>query len=126
MMTEKTPSNALARQVLSAPEHALLFVGYVDPNSPAGRIQATAPGQDVQPSPDVPPQPLRCTVEQFSFSGHGTRESIREYVKRVQPKTVVLVHGDPPAVRWFQESLQADLPQSRIISPPPGEPLDLA
>ncbi|HEY2343859.1 MAG TPA: MBL fold metallo-hydrolase, partial [Chthoniobacteraceae bacterium] len=125
MMTEKTPSNVLARQILSNPEHALLFVGYADPESPAGRVQATAQGQEVQLSPDAPPQRLLCTVDQFSFSGHGTRESIREYIKEVRPKTVVLVHGDPPAVRWFQESLQADLPNSRIISPAPGEAIDL-
>ena len=125
MMTEKTLSNALARQVLSAPEHALLFVGYVDPESPAGRIQATPAGGEVQLSPEIPPQPLRCTVDQFSFSGHASRESLRAYVNRVRPKTVVLVHGDAPAVRWFQETLQADLPGSRIISPPPGQKLDL-
>jgi Cft2 family RNA processing exonuclease len=125
MMTEKTPSNVLARQILSNPEHALLFVGYADPESPAGRVQATAQGQEVQLSPDAPPQRLLCTVDQFSFSGHGTRESIRAYIKEVQPKTVVLVHGDPPAVRWFQEALQADLPQSRIVSPTPGEAIDL-
>ena len=125
MMTEKTLSNALARQVLSAPEHALLFVGYVDPDSPAGRIQATPAGGEVQLSPEIPPQPLRCTVDHFSFSGHASRESLRAYVNRVRPKTVILVHGDAPAVRWFQETLRADLPGSRIISPPPGEKLDL-
>ena len=125
MMTDKTVSNMLARQVLSEPQHGLFFVGYADPESPAGRIQAAPPGGEVQLTPGIPAQPLRCSMDQFSFSGHATRESIRAYVNRVRPKTVILVHGDPSAVGWFQETLRSDLPDSRIISPQPGQPLDL-
>jgi len=125
MMSEKTVSNILARQVLSDPEHALFFVGYADPESPAGKIQAAAAGAEIQLSPEVPPQPLLCSVDQFSFSGHATRESIRAYINRVRPKTVILVHGDPSAVGWFQEALRVDLPESRIISPTPGEAIAL-
>ncbi len=125
MMTEKTLSNAFAHQVLSDPAQALFFVGYADPLSPAGRIRATAPGDSVQLSPEFPPQPLACAVEQFNFSAHATRESIRAYVNRVRPKKVILVHGDLPAVEWFRATLSADLPESEILTPTPGVPLDL-
>ena len=54
MMTEKTLSNIFARQVLSDPQHALFFVGYADPDSPAGRLRRAAPGDIVQLSPDDP------------------------------------------------------------------------
>jgi Cft2 family RNA processing exonuclease len=125
MMTEKTLSNSFARQFLSDPAHALFFAGYADPLSPAGRIRATAPGGTVQLSPEYPPQPLRCTVEEFNFSAHATRESIRAYVNKVRPKKVVLVHGDAPAVEWFRGALAADLPGSEILTPAPGVPLAL-
>ncbi len=125
MMTEKTLSNALAGQILSDPKDALFFVGYADPESNAGVILSTPPGAPVRLNSGQLAQPLRCEVRQFSFSGHATRESIRAYVNKVRPKTVVLVHGDPPAVRWFQETLGADLPDSKIISPQPGMRLEL-
>ena len=125
MMTEKTLSNAFARHVLSDPQHALFFVGYADPESPAGRLRTAAHGDIVQLSPDLPPQPLNCQVEQFNFSAHSTRESLRTYVNKVRPKKVVLVHGDASAVGWFQVNLTADLPGSEILVPTPGVPLEL-
>ena len=125
MMTEKTLSNSIARQVLSDPAHALFFVGYADPLSPAGRIRNAQPGDIVQLSPEYPPQPLKCDVEQFTFSAHATRESLRAYVNKVRPKKVILVHGDEPAVEWFRTALSTDLPGSEILTPTPGVPLDL-
>ena len=123
MMSENTLSNRLARQVIGDPKNALFFVGYADPSSPAGRLLATAPGELVQLEPGFDPQKLNCQVETFSFSGHATRESIRAYVNKVRPKSVVLVHGDPSAIAWMQRALQLDLPDTRILSATPGVPL---
>lgn len=125
MMTEKTLSNVFARQVISDPQHALFFVGYADPASPAGRLRSSAHGDIVQLSPDVPPQPLNCQLEQFNFSAHASRESLRAYVNKVRPKKIVLVHGDTPAIEWFRSTLAGDLPQSEILLPTPGVPLEL-
>lgn len=125
MMTEQTPSNRLARQILSDPKHALFFVGYADPDSPAGRLLETPPDELVQLSPDAERQALRCRMEQFSFSGHSTREGILAYINRVRPKNVFLVHGDAPALAWFREAVQRDLPGTRVIVPEPGVPIEV-
>jgi Cft2 family RNA processing exonuclease len=125
MMTEKTLSNSYARKLLSDPQQSLFFVGYADPLSPAGKLIATPPGENVQVSPDFPPQPLNCKVDQFNFSAHASRETLREYVGKVRPKKVILVHGDRPAIEWFRETLQGDLPESEIITPTPGVALEL-
>jgi predicted metal-dependent RNase len=64
-------------------------------------------------------------VEQFSFSGHASRESILNYIIRLKPKKVLLVHGDPPAVAWFQESVKAALPGTEVVLPTPGVALEI-
>lgn len=125
MMTENTLSNIFARRVLSDPRQSLFFVGYADPKSPAGHIRAAQPGDLVTLDSAWPPQELRCPVEVFNFSAHATRESLRDYIRRLAPKKVVLVHGDAPAVRWFREQVAADLPGSEVIVPEPGVPVDL-
>ncbi|MDQ3624010.1 MAG: MBL fold metallo-hydrolase [Verrucomicrobiota bacterium] len=125
MMTERTLSNSFARHVLSAREHALVFVGYADPDSPAGRILSAQPGDIVQLSPDLPPQKLNCRVEKFTFSGHASRESLRAYANRVAPKKIILVHGDAPSIEWFRESLSGDLPGTNVLTPTPGVPIEL-
>ncbi len=125
MMTEKTLSNSFARRIMSDPRQSILFVGYADPASPAGRIRSAKRGDMVVIDPDHEPQELLCHVDEFTFSGHSTRESIRAYVNRVRPKKIVLVHGDPSAVGWFQQALREDLPESEIISPQPDTPIEL-
>jgi Cft2 family RNA processing exonuclease len=125
MMTEKTLSNSYARHFLSDPQQTLLFVGYADPESPAGKLRATPPGEMVQLDPARPPQPLRCHTEVFNFSAHASRETIRAYVNKVRPKKVLLVHGDPAALEWFRATLAADLPGSEMVLPPPGQAVEL-
>ena len=125
MMTEKTLSNSFARHVLSGEKNLLVFVGYADPDSPAGKIRAAQPGDTVQLSPEFAPQQLKCRVEKFNFSGHATRESIRAYANKVTPEKIVLVHGDGEAVEWFRRTLASDLPGSEIITPVPGKAIEL-
>jgi len=125
MMTEKTLSHTFAQRILSSPEHSLFFVGYADPESPAGRIRAAAPGAALALDSEAGPKPIRCTVEQFSFSGHAPRESILEYVRKLKPKKVLLVHGDPAAVAWFQESIKMATPGTEVVCPTPGMGLEI-
>ena len=125
MMTPKTLSNIFARRVIDRPEHSIFFVGYSDPESPAGILRRAQPNELVSLDEDEPAQPLRCHVEQFQFSAHASRESILDYIKKVGPRKVVLVHGDLPAVEWVRASAAAALPKCEVIVPPPGVEIEL-
>ncbi len=125
MMTPKTLSNIFARRVIDRPEHSIFFVGYADPESPAGILRRAQPDDLVSLDEDEPAQPLRCQLEVFQFSAHASRESILAYIKKVAPKKVVLVHGDVPAVEWTRAATAAALPQSEVIVPPPGVEIEL-
>jgi len=125
MMTPKTLSNIFARRVIENPQHSIFFVGYADPESPAGLLRTAKPGELVTLDPDEPPQRVACHIEQFQFSAHASRESIVRYVKQLAPKKIVLVHGDVPAVEWTRAQLAAALPGSEVIVPTPGVELEL-
>ncbi len=125
MMTPKTLSNIFARRVLEESKHSIFFVGFADPQSPAGILREARQGDLVALDPDEPPQELRCQIEKFQFSAHASRESIVAYVKKLAPKKVVLVHGDVAAVQWVRAQVAAELPNSEVIVPPPGVEIEL-
>lgn len=125
MMVENTLSNTYARRLLENPANAILFVGYCDPDTPGGILRRSALDELVQLDAEVPPQPRHCRLERFDFSGHATREKLRAYANQVQPKKILLVHGDAEAAGWFRETLSADLPGSEVIIPAPGQTITL-
>jgi Cft2 family RNA processing exonuclease len=125
MMTPKTLSNIFARRIIDRSEHSIFFVGYSDPESPAGVLRRAQPNELVSLDEDEPAQPLRCQIEQFQFSAHASRESILDYIKKVAPRTLVLVHGDLPAVEWVRASAAAVLPATEVIVPSPGVEIEL-
>jgi Cft2 family RNA processing exonuclease len=125
MMSENTVSNIFAKRVLGDPKHAVFFIGYADPDSPAGVIQRTPHGEVVRLSESSPGIPLECEVRKFDFSGHAPREDLRAYAAKVQPKKALLVHGSPNAAAWFTAALAEDVPACSAISPEPGVALEV-
>ena len=125
MMIPKTLSSVFARRIIENPQHSIFFVGYANPESPAGLLRDAGTGGEVALDPDKPPQRIRCNIEQFQFSAHATRESLVAYARKISPKKILLVHGDPPAVEWMRGILSKELPSSEVIVPPPSVELDL-
>jgi Cft2 family RNA processing exonuclease len=125
MMIPKTLSNVFARRLIENPRHSIFFVGYASPQSPAGLLREAGIGGQVALDPDKPAQRVRCNIEQFQFSAHATREALIEYARKISPRKIVLVHGDPSAVEWMRATLSAELPDSEVIVPEPGVELEL-
>jgi Cft2 family RNA processing exonuclease len=125
MMTENTLSNIFAQQFLAHERHSVFFVGYCDPLSPAGLLQATPRGGSVTLNAAYGAQPVRCRVGHFDFTAHAQRDDLLAYILEVNPRACVLVHGDPPALAWFQKELAARAPGMKVVVPPPGEEIEL-
>jgi Cft2 family RNA processing exonuclease len=121
MMTEKTLSNLFARRMLNEENQSLFFVGYSDPESPAGRIRSASSGDEIALDPAQPPVKLRCHIETFSFSAHASRESLLSYAIALRPKKIILIHADRPAIEWFQLKLYRELGETEVIIPEPGK-----
>ncbi len=125
MMTENTLSNVLAPRILENPQAYCMFVGYSDPQSPAGRLRAAADGEEVVLDPRQRPVRRRCHVDAYTLSAHATRDQLLDYVRRTRPRKTLLVHGDPPAVAWFAREIPQVCPETEVIVPAPGRTVEL-
>jgi len=125
MMIPKTLSNVFARRIIENPQHSIFFVGYANPESPAGLLRDAGTGGEVALDPDKRLQRIRCNIEQFQFSAHATRESLIDYARKISPKKILLVHGDLPAVEWMRATLSNELSDSEVIVPTPGLEIEL-
>lgn len=125
MMTENTLSNILAPKILENRDAHCMFVGYSDPKSPAGRLRAAKEGDEVLLDPRRRPLRRRCKLDEFTLSAHATRDGLLGYVRSVQPKKLLLVHGDPPAVAWFAREVPHACPNTEVIIPLPGVPVEI-
>src|SRR5205809_4540451 len=62
MMTPKTLSNVFARRLVESPQHSIFFVGYANPESPAGLLRDAGTGGEVALDPGRPAQRVRCNI----------------------------------------------------------------
>lgn len=125
MMTENTLSNQIAGRFVDRPEQSIFFVGYADPDSPAGKLKSAEDGTLLQMEQGGSRLPVLCTREEFDFSGHAPRELLMEYIVKTKPGTVVLVHGDPPSLDWFRSAVATALPACRVVVPEPDREYEL-
>ncbi len=125
MMTEKTLSNTLSDQVLPNAKNAILFVGYCDPDSPAGYLKTIAHGNTVKLRPNAHPVPVNCEIDSFDFSGHADRELLIGYAKKLNPAQIILIHGDPEALEWMRSRLVLELPECKVLVPVAGKTYQL-
>lgn len=125
MLSEGTAAHVLAARMLEEEQHGILFVGYADPETPGGRLKAANPGERFFFSETYGELRHRCRVEQFDLTAHANREELLDFVGGVEPRAVVLGHGDEDARAWFAEQIQARHPKITVHQPAPGEALDL-
>ncbi len=128
MMFERTLSNAIARRLISHERHAVFFVGFLKEDTPGyNLVQAVAqgPGTEITLDRFHEPQKVQCEVKTFRLSGHSHRRDLIQIVELLKPPTVVLVHGESKAKRWMADNIQYFYPDTRVLMPGEGEPLDL-
>lgn len=130
MMFERTLSNKLAQLMVEDERHGIFFVGYAVEHSPGARLMvAAAEGENAEivldPSNGAHPQPIRAEVERFRFSGHANRRELVDLVGRLQPRKVVLVHGETEAKAWMREAIREAYPEVEILAPEHGQEIRL-
>ena len=125
MLTEKTTAYDLAKRMVEDPKNGIFFVGYADPATPGGRLKAAAAGEAFHYSDSAGSLAKRCDVRDFDLTAHANREALLELVGQVEPRTLILGHGDPEARAWFEEQISNRWPKIKILQPQPGETVEV-
>ncbi len=74
-----------------------MFSGYQDDESPGAALLRARQGTTVALGKEE--LTLSCAVERYSLSAHADAGQIEAAVTRAQPRTTVLVHGEPDTLR---------------------------
>jgi Cft2 family RNA processing exonuclease len=125
MMSENTASFKLAQRMIGDERHAIFFVGYADPDTPGGRLKASKLGEPFLLGPGAGKVTRRCEVEDFDLTAHANREDLLDFVGEVEPRVVLLSHGEDDSRDWFTAQIHARYPKIKIIQPKPGEAVEV-
>ncbi|HVM47294.1 MAG TPA: MBL fold metallo-hydrolase [Candidatus Acidoferrum sp.] len=124
MVTEHTAAHDLALRLIEDERHAIFFVGYADPDAPGGRLKASRAGEPFLLSPTGGQVARRCEMEDFDLTAHADRNDLLNFVGDVEPRTVLLSHGDEDSRAWFAEQIRERYPRLRILEPKPCESVE--
>ena len=123
MMSENTAAHELAIRMAGDEKQSIFFVGYADPDSPAGRLKMAKRGEAFEFSPSGGRLTRNCDLEDFDLTAHANRNELLEFVGRVAPRAVLLGHGDDAARGWFEAEIRERWPNMKIYQPQPGRAL---
>ncbi len=121
MLVENTPSYLVAASLVEHPHNAICYVGYCDPETPGGKMLACS-HDDVFAFDSIDyVGRVRAQIERFDLSGHADRNELLDYARLVNPRAVVLTHGDPRARDWFIREFEEMADGPRVLDPEPGK-----
>jgi Cft2 family RNA processing exonuclease len=121
MMSENTAAHDLAARMIGDERQSIFFVGYADPDSPAGRLKAAKRGETFVFSPSAGRVTKNCDMQDFDLTAHANREDLLEFIGQVTPRAILLGHGDKDARAWFEEQIHSRWPKIKVIQPQPGK-----
>lgn len=125
MMTENTPAHNVAARMIEDERQAIFFVGYADPDTPGGRLKASRPGETFHFSSSAGELTHRCETREFDLTAHANREELLEFVGEVEPRAVILGHGDADSQEWFAANIRGRYPKMNVLRPGPGETVEV-
>jgi cleavage and polyadenylation specificity factor subunit 3 len=122
MMLRGTASFDYAKQLAESPLNGIFFVGYGDPETPAGLFRQKK-YESLKTIFDV--DQISCEVEIFHFSAHSNRRELMEMIKQMEPKSVILTHGDRQAIEWMRNRISRAVPGVKVFIPAQSKQIEI-
>jgi predicted metal-dependent RNase len=124
MMSEHTAAHDFAVRMAGDVRQSVFFAGYADPNSPGGRFKASRTGVPFPFSDSAGELTRRCAMDCFDLTAHAQRDELVDFAFQVEPRVIVLGHGEPEARGWVADQVLRRLPGANLHSPRPGEAIE--
>lgn len=106
MMVENTPSARIARFMVQEERHGIFFCGYIDPDTLGYRVFHSQAGEGLAFSPEGEAVTVRNpNIKRFYLSSHADRSELLELVRELQPRIIILVHGEKEGLEFMQGEL---------------------
>ena len=121
MMSEKTAAHDLALRMIGDERMAIFLVGYTDPQTPGGRLRLAKPGETFLFSPSGGEITKKCEMKEFDLTAHANREELLDFVGQVNPRALLLGHGDAESRAWFEDQIRSRHPKINVVQPEPGK-----
>jgi Cft2 family RNA processing exonuclease len=125
MMSEHTAAHDLALRMAGDPTQAIFFVGYTDGDTPGGHLKASKHGEPFLFSPSGGELTRLCEIQDFDLTAHANRNELLDFVGQVEPRAVLLTHGESASRVWFEEQIHARYPKIKVIQPVPGQAVEV-
>jgi Cft2 family RNA processing exonuclease len=123
MMVENTPSARLARWMVREERHGIFFCSYIDPDTLGYRVLHARPGDSLAFSSDGEPVTVQTpNIRRFYLSSHADRYELLDLARKINPRHVVLVHGEKAGMEFMAEELGGE---SRVFMGEKGKTIDL-
>jgi hypothetical protein len=97
------PSVYYARVLATDPKNAIFLTGYQDEESPGRRLLELQTGDPlVLEEKEIT---VACEVKKYNLSAHADQIQLCQQVSYMNPKTVILVHGEWDAIQTLRRKL---------------------
>jgi putative mRNA 3-end processing factor len=63
---------------------------------------------------------VKCEIQKYDFSGHMSQENIKDLIKKVNPKILIIQHGDPKSVANIKEWAEKNM-KCKVYGPVVGD-----
>lgn len=121
MMMRRTASFIIAKQFLPRSNFGIAFCGYCDPDTPGYLIKNAKYNELLYLNNFEPAIDVKCEIGNFRFSSHSRKEELLSMIDRLEPDTLIIVHGDENAINALGNETVRKYPSKRVIAPEKGK-----
>jgi Cft2 family RNA processing exonuclease len=121
MMLQGTASYKLALRWIKQKNSAVFTAGYMEESTPGFMFSNSIKGDKIKLPGRNELEEIKCTIKKFRFTAHSKREELLEVVRRLNPDTIILVHGDPEAVDWMGAAILKEKNGTKVYKAEAGK-----